>query len=70
MALTRKFYDALARDLLMARPPVEAPQLVAIWLHCVTVTANNLAVNNGAFKRDRFYEACGLTAEMVAAVAA
>lgn len=65
MALTRRFYDKLAMDLRNARP-TPAP-LLNIWLHCVTITANNLALNHAAFKRDMFYEACGVTMDDVAA---
>ena len=59
MSLTRRFWTSLARDLREARPAVEGTPL-AVWAHCVTITANHLALNNGAFKRDKFYEACGL----------
>ncbi|UOK18387.1 hypothetical protein SEA_BRUHMOMENT_71 [Arthrobacter phage BruhMoment] len=69
MALNRKHFKAFADDLRSIRPPAEAEQLVAVWAHCVTVAANNLAPHNGQFNRAKFYEAAGMPQEMIDRVA-
>lgn len=58
--MTKRFYLSIARDFKDARPPIEAEQLLAVWMHCITITANHFALNNAMFNRTRFYEACGL----------
>lgn len=60
MALNRKHFRAIAEDFRAIRPPAEAEQLVAVWAHCLTVTANHLALQNSSFNREKFYEAAGL----------
>jgi len=59
-ALSRKFFIDLAHSLRDIRPPADAAQLRAMWLHCVTVTANSIALQSAQFNRERFYEACGV----------
>lgn len=70
MALTRRFFTALAADFKNARPHTPADSTaMAVWEHMVTLTANALAVQNAMFKHDRFYEACGMPEHVVAAAA-
>jgi hypothetical protein len=69
MALNRKHFIAFARDLRDIRPPAGQEQLVAVWAHCVTVTANNLAPHSASFNRARFYEAAGMPQELIDRVA-
>lgn len=67
MALNRRFFTALARDFLMARP--DAPQEsveMAVWEQMVRLTANALAAQNAMFNYAKFYQACGMPAEVVA----
>lgn len=61
MALTRRFFTALAREFLLARPdaPEEAVEM-AVWERMVRITAQNLATQNGMFNYAKFYEACGV----------
>jgi hypothetical protein len=58
--MSRKFFIDLAHSYRDIRPPEDATQLRAMWLHCVTVTANSIAQQSAQFNRERFYEACGL----------
>ena len=70
MALTRRFFTALAADFQEARPSASMESTeFAVWMHMVTITANALAVQNAMFKHDRFYEACGMPEHVVAAAA-
>lgn len=67
MALTRRFFTRLAAEFKDARPPlsnVDGTPL-AVWAHMVTITANNLAVQNAMFNHQRFYEACGMPEEYI-----
>ena len=66
MALTRRFFTALARDFLMARPdaPEESIEM-AVWEQMVRLTANALSAQNGMFNYARFYEACGMPQAVV-----
>ena len=66
MALTRRFFTALARDFLMARPdaPEESIEM-AVWERMVRLTANAFAAQNAMFNYARFYEACGMPASVV-----
>jgi hypothetical protein len=67
MALTRRFFTALARDFRDAKPGTgDNSTAMAVWEHMVTITANALAVQNAMFNYARFYEACGMPAEVVA----
>ena len=66
MALTRRFFTALARDFRDARPG-SSPESseFAVWMHMVGITASALAVQNGMFNRAKFYEACGMPEDAV-----
>jgi len=70
MALHRRFFTALARDFVEAKPAgdPEVSTAVAVWEHMVTITANHLAAQNGMFNRAKFYEACGMPEDVVASV--
>lgn len=61
MALTRRFFTQLAKDFRDAKPATGDDSMeVAVWAHCVTITANALSLQNGMFKHDKFYEAAGM----------
>ena len=67
MALTRRFFTNLAREFLLARPdaPEESVEM-AVWERMVRITAHSLAAQNSMFNFAKFYEACGMPAEVVA----
>lgn len=68
MALTKRFFSNLAADFRKARPGTgDNTSAMAVWEHMVTITAGNLALQNGNFNFARFYEACGMRDEVVAA---
>lgn len=72
MALTRRFFTSFARDLKEARPAGGEDTgtiAYAVWMHCVTITANHFALNNAMFNRAKFYEACGMPQEAIDRVA-
>lgn len=61
MSLTRRFFTQLAKDFRDAKPATPEDSIeVAIWAHCVTITANAMSLQNGMFKHDKFYEAAGM----------
>ncbi len=59
MALTKRFYNALAADFKGVRPEQGTPER-EVWASMIVVVASNLAVNNAMFNFQRFYEACGM----------
>jgi nickel-dependent lactate racemase len=70
MALTKAFFRNLALEFREARPqtgPDSTP--VAVWAHCITITANSLARNHSGFNYGKFYEACGMPQEAIDRVA-
>jgi hypothetical protein len=59
--MTRKHFNALARELLQVRPPADARDTVkAQWFFDVQAVARVCATANTGFERQRFYTACGL----------
>lgn len=62
MALTRRFFTALAADYRNLRPAAEDDGRLAfaVWEQMVRTTAQALAAQNGMFNYAKFYEACGL----------
>lgn len=69
MALTKRFFVELAREYKEARPAASAESTeFAVWMHCVTITANAMARQNGSFNYVRFYDAAGMPAEAVTLV--
>lgn len=61
MGLTRRFFTKLAHDLRDARPNTTTSSTeYAIWVHCIVITAGNLALQNAMFNYEKFYEACGV----------
>jgi hypothetical protein len=68
--VTKRFFIQLARDFRDAKPQTgDDSTEVAVWAHCVTVTANSMSVLNGNFSHKKFYEAAGMPAEAVERVA-
>ena len=66
MALTRRFFTNLAKDFREARPETgEDTTPFRVWEHCVTITANALALQNAMFNYGKFYQACGMSQEAV-----
>jgi hypothetical protein len=66
MALTRRFFTNLAANFREARPNTTPYSTeYAVWMHCVTITANALAVQNAMFNYAKFYEACGMPADAI-----
>lgn len=63
MALTKRFFIRLASEYRASRPAHDDVSANATWEKMVRVTAAALKENNGAFNHERFYEACGITAE-------
>lgn len=70
MAYTRRFFTNLAADFKDARPNT-TPHCTefAVWMHCVTLTANAFALQNAMFSYEKFYEACGMPQEAIDRVA-
>lgn len=70
MALTRRFFTSLARDFSEAKPATgDDSTEVAVWAHCVTITANALALQNAMFNYEKFYTACGMAPDAIRKVA-
>lgn len=67
MALNRRFFANLASEFLFARPDATEDSVeMAVWERMVRITAQNLAAQNAMFNFAKFYEACGMPAEVVA----
>jgi hypothetical protein len=67
MGLTRRFFVQLAKDLRDAKPQTgDDSTEVAIWAHCVTITANAMSLQNGMFNHAKFYEAAGMPEDAIA----
>lgn len=61
MALTRRFFSALAADYRLLRPASgEGSASHEVWEQMVRTTATALAAQNGMFNYAKFYEACGV----------
>lgn len=60
MALTRRFFTALAFEYRMLRPEADNAEALAVWEQMVRTTATALASQNGMFNYAKFYEACGV----------
>jgi hypothetical protein len=64
MALTRRFFTALAADYRMLCPASgKGSASYDVWERMVRTTAHALAAQNGMFNYAKFYEACGVVAE-------
>jgi hypothetical protein len=63
MALTKRFFVALAAEYRALRPVTGTDEYTfALWEQMVRTTATALAAQNGMFNYARFYEACGVPA--------
>jgi hypothetical protein len=59
-AMSRKFYNALAKKFDEVRPA--HPNQYVTWLLMVTATVNVIAEGNPSFDKARFLRACGVHA--------
>lgn len=60
-AMSRKFYERLAKEYKMATPGSSRDSSeYAIWIHMVYLTANTINELAGTFDKSRFLKACGI----------
>jgi hypothetical protein len=61
MSIGKRFFIELARAYREAKPATgDDSTPVAVWAHCVTITANALSLQHGNFDRAKFYAAAGM----------